>query len=931
VVDSKFIEELGVVNVQDALEVNPVFGEPGQSRFTSNGNITNAGASTVNLRNLGADRTLVLADGRRMVAGVPGTAQVDLTMVPTGFIERVEVLTGGASAVYGSDAVAGVVNFIYKKDFEGFDFDAQAGQSSRSDADEYKLGFTAGHNFADKRGNFMVHAGFTDQQGVTNGQRPWSYDSYASKVVAQGSSDPADLYVVVLNRSTVQPRGQVGVGVPNQTYVFTDDGTGIIPYDPNDQNPPFRFDPNEFPGAQDNIAAPVQRLLGAVRATYEVNPHMKTYFDMNYGHVSSTGSNTFHPYVSTFDFGIGISQRQEIESRLVNPANGTVTIVRNPFIPDAVYNIARDQDGDGLRDISYAKRVVEFGNRATEIDRQQIRLVFGTKGDISGTWKYDAYYSYGRSDLDGRQVGLYITPNLFQSLRAVSDVFDFDRDGNTAEPICADSNARLYGCVPINFYGVNNVSPEARKYVQGGDGAAFQDSKQDLNVGSLNVTGTVFKLPAGPLQYAGGLEYRRESSSHQFDPLYNTKQNGFVQQLDVSGTTTVKEAYSEVNVPLLSGKPGFSSLSVRAAGRVSDYSTLGTFPAYDFGLEWAPVDSLRLRAVYAHAVRAPNVGELYRPAQSGVTSIVDPCNGVTVGDSSTVATQCLADPGVRANAAANNGRVTFVQTDFQGVGTLSITNPDIREEAATTKTVGLVYAPKSISGLSVTLDYYNIKLDDAISAVTPQFILSQCYQEANNDFCPLVDRRLTAEAPASAGSVQLIQSGLVNSGGAFAEGIDLTAGYNTPLWGGGLSVNVSYTHLIDQGVIPRIGAATNEQAGEVGFPYNKALIGLGYSHGSWKIVATNEYVGKQLIDDEFLRSRFGPNTDVKDDYFAFDAKLYTDLQLGYRVKSKYELYVGVSNLFNVEPPFILSGIPGSINANYDVIGRFWYFGVRAGL
>ncbi len=931
VLDFEYIEDLGTINVQDALKINPSFGEPGESRFTSNGNVTNAGASTVNLRNLGADRTLVLADGRRMVAGVPGTARVDLTMVPTGFIERVEVLTGGASAVYGSDAIAGVVNFIYKRNFEGLIFNAQTGVSSQGDANANLIDFTAGHNFAEKRGNFMVYAGFSDEDGLDNGARSFSDDSYASKVVAQGSRDPADLYTVVLNRSTVQPRGQVGVGSPNQSFVFTDDGTGIIPFDSTNQDAPFRFDPNEFPGAQDNLAAPVQRLTTALRATYDVNPHLKTFFDMNYGRVSSTGSNTFHPYVATFDFGIGISQRQEIESRLVNPADGTVTIVRNPFIPDAVYNIATDQDGDGLRDVSYAKRVVEFGNRATELDRQQIRLVLGAEGDISNDWSYETYYSYGRSDLNGRQRGLYITPSLFQSLRAVSDVFDFDGDGNTTEAICADSNARINGCAPINFYGVNNVSEAAREYVQGSDGAAFQDSTQDMHVVAGNVTGTVFELPAGPLQFAGGLEYRRESSNHQFDPLYNTKQNGFVQQRDITGSITVKEAYGEVNVPLVSDTPGFSSLSVRAAGRYSDYSTLGSFPAYNFGLEWAPVDSLRFRGVYAHAVRAPNVGELFRPVQAGVTSIVDPCQGVMIGDSGAAASQCLADPGVLANANENNGTVTFIQTDFQGVGTLSITNPDIQEEAGTTWTFGGVYTPEYVPGLSVTLDYYNIDVEDAISTVTTQFILNQCYLEANDDFCPLIDRRPAAAAPASVGSVQLIRSGLVNSGGAFAEGIDLTAGYVTDLGGGTLSANLSYTHLLDQGVIPRIGADTNEQAGEVGFPYNKALVRLGYDHGPWGIVATTQYVGKSLIDDEFLRSRFGPDTDVKDDYFAFDAAWYMDLQLKYRVKNRYELYVGASNLFNEQPPMILSGIPGNRNANYDVIGRFWYFGVRAGL
>mgnify|MGYP000173942258 FL=1 len=929
VVDSEFIADIGVINVQEALQLNPAFGQPGQSRYTSNGSITNAGSATLNLRNLGADRTLVLVDGKRVVAGVPGTAQVDMTMVPTGFIDRVEVLTGGASAVYGSDAIAGVVNLIYKTDFQGINVKTQYGQSSEGDGEEFLVDFTAGHNFADGRGNFMLHLGYADQEGLDNGLRPFSDDSYASMVVAQGSSDPADLYTVVLNRSTVQPRGQIGVGSPNQSFVFTDDGTGLIPFDSSNQDAPFRFDPQEFDGAQDNLAAPVTRMTAAARATYEFSPQFRTFVDLNYGRVESTGSNTFHPYVSTFDFGIGISQRQEIESRLVNPADGTVTIVQNPFLPQQVFDLATDADGDGLRDVSYSKRVVEFGNRATSIDRQQFRIVLGTEGDINDNWSYDFHYTYGRSDMDARQHGLYITPNLFQSLRAVSDVFDFDGDGDTTEAICADSNARINGCVPINFYGVNNVSDAAREYVQGGDGAAFQTSYQDMNVVSANVTGTLFDLPAGPLQMAGGVEYREETSSHQFDPLYNTKQNGFVQQRDIEGSIDTSEVYAEFNVPLLAGITGIQDLSLRAAGRYSDYSTLGGFPAYNFGLEWAPIDDLRFRAVYARAVRAPNVGELFRPAQSGVTSIVDPCNGVQTGQTSTVATQCLADPGVAQNAAENGGTVTFIQTDFQGVGTLSITNPDIREETADTYTFGFVYTPAALPGLFVTLDYYDIEVDDAISSVSTQFIIDQCYQQANNSFCSLIDRRPAAASPASAGSVQLIRSGLVNSGGAFAEGVDLTGGYVFDLGDGTFSIDLSYTHLLDQGVIPQIGADPNYSTGEVGFPENKAVLKLKYDLGPWSFAATNQIIGESYIDDEFLRSRFGPETDVKDSYFAFDAVLYTDLQVQYRMQDTFNVYAGINNLWDEDPPAILSGIPGNRNANYDIIGQYWYVGVGA--
>ena len=299
------------------------------------------------------------------------------------------------------------------------------------------------------------------------------------------------------------------------------------------------------------------------------------------------------------------------------------------------------------------------------------------------------------------------------------------------------------------------------------------------------------------------------------------------------------------------------------------------------------------------------------------------------GDTGTLAAQCLADPGVALNASENGGTVTFIQTDFQGVGTLSITNPNIQEETGDTYTFGLVYTPEFIPGLFLTLDYYDIEIDDAISSVSTQFIIDQCYQSGNDAFCALVDRRPAAAAPASAGSVQLIRSGLVNSGGAFAEGIDLTAGYALDIWDGTLAIDLSWTHLLDQAVIPQIGADPDNLAGEVGYPENKAVLKLKYDIGAWSFAATNQIIGESFIDDQFLRSRFGEDTDVTDDYFAFDAALYTDLQVQYRLQDTYQFYLGVNNLWDEEPPAILSGIPGNRNANYDIIGQYVYFGVGA--
>ncbi|MCK5748504.1 MAG: TonB-dependent receptor, partial [Oricola sp.] len=464
-------------------------------------------------------------------------------------------------------------------------------------------------------------------------------------------------------------------------------------------NQETRFNRNEF-GSDRAIASPVDRLTFATRASYEVDEKLTLILDGNYGKVSSLSIYEPHPLIANSNI-IGVGANINVENWLTNPADGTTVLVRNPFIPDLIYNNATDTNNDGLRDIGFSKRMVEFGNRSTDIDRELFRIALGAEGNLTDNWSYDLYYTYGRTSLSGRMGGLYIQSNLLNSFTAGTDYFDFDGDGNTSEAICVDNTARRqYGCAPADVFGVGRMSQEAIDYVSG---AATQESTQTMQVVSGNISGSLFELPAGPVQLAAGLEYREEKSAHLFDPLSNKHQNGYVQQNNTVGSFDVKEAYAEINIPVLEGRPMFESLSLRGAARISDYSTVGAFWAYNGGVEWRPVPDLRIRGVYAHAVRAPNIGELYRAASAGITAIVDPCNGISTSDTSAVAQNCLADPGVAANAAANGGTVTLIQSDFQGVPQIDTPNPNIREETATTWTLGAVYSPEALSGFVFTV------------------------------------------------------------------------------------------------------------------------------------------------------------------------------------------------------------------------------------
>ncbi|MBB4152238.1 outer membrane receptor protein involved in Fe transport [Sphingomonas jinjuensis] len=942
-ITSQDIASTGRVEIQDVLQLNPAFGLPGQSRNISNFGTASAGLATVNLRNLGANRTLVLIDGRRVVAGVPGTAQVDLTMIPSPFIERVDVLTGGASAVYGSDAIAGVVNFIYKKNFEGLEANVQAGVSEQGDDSQYTLNLTLGHNFGDGRGNIMLYGGYTNQGLVRSVDRARSVTDQTSIGALQRSNNRTDanltaaqnLFLAQPNRSTVVPAGTFAAGTG--TYII-DPTTGAV---------------RPFVGATDGfdrtpyqaIAVPLERYMFAGRGNYEVGSNINVFMEGTYASVRSQTFMEPLPLVPTGNLGLFRqgNGRYNIEGLAVNPNNpAQTTRVVNPLVPTALYNLATDTNGDGFRDVSLTKRLVEFGGgqRFAPVERTNLRLVAGAEGKIGSRWNWEAYYSWGETKASQSLTGLVNQDRFVQALDVVRDVYDVNRNGSTTDAVCASAEARAQGCVPIDVYGLGKISPEAIAYVQA---TSLRNARQTMQVAAANISGAVFDLPAGPLQVAIGAEYRKESSREDFDPLSNVARNGYVQLTNTSGSFDVKEAYGELSVPILRDTPFFHSLELRAAGRVSDYSTVGTFYAWNLGAEWAPVADIRLRGVYARAVRAPNIGELYAAPTVGIGTVNDPCAGVTAISTGTTSDVCRAAPGVLANIQANGGIFTLNQTDRQGVGTLSSSNPNIREEKARTYTLGVVVNPVSIPALrnlALTIDYYNIRLDDAIARTNTDYILQRCYSQNDPLFCGLVSRRTVASGPYSAGSIQQINAALVNSGGAAIRGIDTTASYRQGLAGIGLGdanalFQVSYSHIIRQTSIPLTGAAVDRIDGEINSPRDRAQVSVGYDSDSFGFTVNGQYIGASYLDDQY-RARFlladGSLPDKK--YFRVKPYFYTDLQMRFKVAERFEFYGGANNLFDVQPPRIITGLIGSVTGTetaagtYDPIGRRYYAGAR---
>ncbi len=623
-ITSEDIQATGILNTQELLLKNPTFGTPTLSRTNSNFLTSGGGVSTVDLRNLGIDRTLTLVDGRRFVSGNPGSQAVDYNTIPAQFIERIDVLTGGASAVYGSDAVAGVVNIIYKKNFEGVAFDGQYGVSAENDNEETQFGITLGTTTGDGRGNLMAHVGYTKQGAVFSRDRERSAVDQIS-VGAGVTGDPEEIFDIRRPfYSSFAPQGRFFTANGPGAGITFDANGNVIPWSTNGTATLAATGFNR--SAFRTIAVPVERYLFAGRGSFEFAENHSAFLEGTYA--SSNTTTEIEPFPLGAEDIYPATGGQVPAEFLVN---GVLT--RNPIVPDVVFNSAADEDGDGLRDYYFTKRMADFGNRGATAKRDTFRVVGGVQGDLGSEskWHYEAFYSFGQTKEAQQSGGQVNVLNFRSALEAIPDADDEDGDGNTTEAICRDPNARLQGCVPVNVFGLGTMSPGAIDYIEA-PGSLTTFTRQRI-IGA-NVAGELFDLPAGPVGIAVGAEYREEFSQSEFDALTQAGLNAGNAIPPTQGEFDVKEAYVEANVPLLKDLPAVEQLSLRAAVRASDYSTVGSTLSWNGGLEWSPVSSLRFRAIRALSTRAPNINELYSPpSQTFPTGIQDPCVGVTATSS----------------------------------------------------------------------------------------------------------------------------------------------------------------------------------------------------------------------------------------------------------------------------------------------------------
>ncbi|MBK1639911.1 TonB-dependent receptor [Rhodothalassium salexigens DSM 2132] len=927
VVDSQDIDLGAEVNIGEFLSQLPSVGVSTFSRTNSNFDINNSGVQTVNLRNLGSSRTLVLVNGRRFVSGVPGSAAVDLNSIPTAMIERVDVITGGAAAVYGSDAVAGVVNFVTKDDFEGMEVTGRYETTDEGDGEEKQVDVLVGGNFANGRGNATAYFGYTNQGAVFSRDRERTEVDSLSSVFFGGP-------VFGLSKpqlSSFPPQGRFdvfGTGGVGDDFTYLPDGTLVNNFSTNGDGDLDLSDANGFNrSAYRTIAVPTERFLSSFNLNFQAHERVNFFLESTYARTETQSRLEPLPLDGRDIF-------QDTGGLPAQYLNSAGDMISNPFVPQPILD-ALGTDGASDR-IGFVRRLAEFGPRGSSNERQTFRVVAGLEGSIPGLeWDWDVSYNYGQTTQAQISQGQIDRQSFRNALFAEADP---DNPGSFR---CVDADARAEGCVPINIFGFDSISADALNYVSANQ---TRQARIEQNVVQANLTGGLVDIPTGgTLSFAAGVEYREEESRAVNDSLTRRGLNSSNRSPNVAGSFDVVEGYLELDAPILVDT-FVDYFGISGAVRISDYSTVGGTETYEIRTELAPVNWVRLRGSYSRAVRAPNIDELFDPGTQTFSQVADPCDGIDASSTGTIAENCRANAGI-ADRIAQDGAFNLTQAERQGTMGFIGGNPDLQEETADTFTGGIVIAPEWFADFgirtSLTADYFNIEVDDAIFAISQNNVLLECYSDPNFPNNPLCDNitRFGAGEP-NQGALDQVDSGAANVGSLETSGLDFGFDMDMDLEQMGLpvpgvfSMGAVYTHLINYDVINLPGSEPDSEEGEIGSPKNAFNVNFRYLFDNWTFQWQMRYLGRSRIEDTDLT-----DADCLDLNCYTGAEVINDIQLRYQLPdftdvASIEIYAGAENLFDNKPPLIGGGLTDNVTGTataagvYDAIGRSVYFGLR---
>ncbi|QIK96805.1 TonB-dependent receptor [Sphingomonas sp. HDW15A] len=964
-VDSEQFDLTGTVTVETLLNELPQL-IPGNTR-TSN-NQGGEDFSTLDLRGLGPNRTLILVDGERVPASST-SGVVDIGTIPAGLIERVDVVTGGASAVYGSDAMAGVVNFILKDNFEGLEVSSQYGISDHGDGSQFNIQALLGGNFADDRGNMTFFTSYFTREAVGQGDRDVTRDAgvvyydynyatqeifffvpdhltppsaYTSRypnggigIAAQaGSSTPPwglisnNATNPFQNLSTILP-GNFGAGNTDTNCDGVPGGavnTGNLSF--NDQG---ELVPANASGQAAGLCAFADRSTSESSSRFNFNPLNYLVTPYERFNLTATGRYDITDSIRLKVVGNYVDSSQEV-NLAPTPATGISVPVTNAFIAlgDATngapcgVGISCNED---LRQallsrpnpnapFTYARRFFETGPRVGIYNSKTQTLRGTLSGPIGWGFNWDLTGSYGKTTANIEARGNINNAAVQQGLNNCI---------NTAGVI--NGAGILPGCVPLDIFGANtlfagydltgrpDMAPGSMLNFVRIDTQERREFEQVRIAG--NITGNLFELPAGPVGVAVGAEARTDRGSIVVDDAQRTGNiYGFNAVQNQAGKVNVKEVYGEIRVPILADMFLVDELSLEAGARFSDYSTVNGLLNYKFGMQYSPFDWMKFRAIYNKAARAPSIVELFQNGDQGFPSYVDPCNDIA-GRSATALAICSAQTPA---FAAGGGYTGFNQTNAQ-VQAFAFGNPDISEETAKTFTVGAVLTPNlGLGRFSATIDYYKIRIEDIITTFGAQFFINDCYLAGNASSCDRITR------DPGTGQLTAVNTATGNQGVFKSSGVDATVNYVVPFADLGLGIpgRLRFQELISWNEEISFGGANFSGAGAAGiggnFPEWKSTMTLAYDSDSftaqmrWNWQSDLEDVGFTNIGDNGAPDVPGLS--------------YFDLSLRKKIGDNFEITGIVQNLFNQKAKKTVAGFfaEGGTDVAYwnpVILGRYF--------
>lgn len=917
VVSSETIRSSGNIILGDALMDLPQLNANSNSQNTSS-SLFLAGQARADIRGLGASRTLVLLDGRRHVFSDASSPAVDLNMIPSMMIERVEAVPGGASAVYGSEAIAGVLNIIMKKQQDGLDLDFQVGVSDYNDGEEYRVSGVWGAKLFDDRLNFVVGGEFARQEPVMQRDRGWAVPGIRRN--NQVNPQP----IVKNSRATTAPFGTFQLRAGTSPYAVTldvRDPTRVTRLSaecaPTTVLPSCQDESLWYSGVLNAFQGNVER--GALRAyaDYEISDSIRIFGEASYARTEGYG--IFQAAFSQTTGGGTMPVRLYGDNAYLNGATSTAAQLRS-FWTDAGLGFTQASSAP------VARFWQEFGGRDVLSVRETSRAVIGMEGEFkvfSRDVNWDWYAQYGQTDGETTSYGVPYIARVAQAVDAVV---------LNGQIVCRDAAARAAGCQPWDVLGT--PSPQA---VAWANAQTSTDSKVKQTVIAGNMTTSLFDLPAGPVGLAVGGEYRKEESLFVQDAAGASGALFFNAIGTRGGEYDVTEVYGEIAIPLLKDLPFADTLSVEAAGRYSDYSSIGGVYQWRLAGEWAPVRDVRFRINHGTAVRAPNIVELYSPqSRNFTTAAQDPCDsaqfrGATPAQQAARRVNCAAMiPGYDPN--------TFVSSFGQGRASLPLLqggNPNLSEEEAETEQIGVVIQPRWTPGLQLSFDHFRYDLDGYISTVPINTALTLCYDSAqavaSNPACANIIRDASGAATGTVGGVTEVLLTNQNIAKVRVQGYDASIAYTAnvaDLLAGGeydmgrLQLRLDVTRTFEWRFKGSDVDAFRNYAGFVSFaaPEWKAAFNANYTFKKLGLGWQTTYYGEMSPTEAFSPSQLSPY--FVPEYFKHDVRA------SYAVNDMIAVRGGVLNLSDERPPYlpeVYTGT-GTGSSQYDNRGRFFYVG-----